>query len=53
MVFYVYVMMIKIVSIIKYIRSKSIITFGTSESSDFKTQNIKTLENLFLHLIFV
>lgn len=32
-------------SIIKYIRSKPIITFGTSESSDFKAQNIQTLEN--------
>ena len=32
-------------SIIKHINSKPIITFGTSESSDFKAQKIKTLEN--------
>ena len=32
-------------SIIKRINSKQIITFGTSESSDFKAQNMKTLEN--------
>ena len=32
-------------SIIKYIKSKPIITFGTSESSDFRAQNVKTLEN--------
>ena len=32
-------------SIIKHIKSKPIFTFGISESSDFKAQNIKTLEN--------
>ena len=32
-------------SIIKYLKSKPVITFGTSESSDFKAQNIKILEN--------
>ena len=32
-------------SIIKHIKSKPIITFGTSESSNFKAQNIKTIEN--------
>jgi UDP-N-acetylmuramate--alanine ligase len=32
-------------SIIKYIKSKPIITFGTSESSNFIAKNIKTLKN--------
>ena len=32
-------------SIIKYLKSKPIITFGISESSDFRAQNVKTLEN--------
>ena len=31
-------------SIIKHIKSKPIITFGTTESSDFRAQNIKILE---------
>ena len=50
-VFYVYVTMIKnSKSIIKYLKSKPIITFGTSESSDFRAQNVKTLEELYFFI---